>query len=702
MKNSGKTPASASLLVEILTEELPPKSLPQLAQCFADEVFNGLVQYQLKLRDSTGRRIFATPRRLATLVPEVTAVAEDRSSEVSGPSVKAPPEAVAGFARKHGVAISDLEQRETPKGTVYVAHVRLKGAVLKAVLADIVNDALKKLPIPKLMRWGTSDAQFVRPVHGLLMMHGSKAVAGEVLGMSSANRTLGHRFLSAKPIVFKHAGEYERVLRKDGKVEPDLAERKRKIIEQLAKAAGRGVDLVAGDALLDEIAALVEWPVVFEGTFDRGFLEVPPECLVLSMQQHQKYVPLRDKKTGALLPRFLFVSNLETKDPRDIVRGNERVLRARLADAKFFYDQDRRQRLESRVPRLAGVVYHNKLGSQLERVERIQLLAGKIARDLHAEAALAERAAWLSKADLLTGMVGEFPELQGVMGRYYARHDGEPQVVCDAIEQHYWPRFAGDRLPQEAIASAVSLADKLDTLVGIFGIGAIPTGDKDPFGLRRLALGVVRILCEQKLPLETNELLRAANANYPKGRLLESHKHGNIGVPNPIEVGFFIADRARSYLRDAGYATLEIEAVLDVAPKPAEYIERLEAVRAFLKLPEAAALAESDKRIRNILSKSGAGTAVQATNVPMLEHEAEKQLLGTTRQLRQEVQLLLQNEKFGEALIATARIHQPVAKFFDDVLVNAEDEQVRTNRFALLHEVIGLTNRVANISKLAT
>jgi glycyl-tRNA synthetase beta chain len=353
------------------------------------------------------------------------------------------------------------------------------------------------------------------------------------------------------------------------------------------------------------------------------------------------------------------------------------------------------------VPRLATVVFHNKLGSQLERVERIQLLTGRIAHDLAADPMPAERAAWLSKADLLTGMVGEFPELQGVMGRYYAQHDGEPPAVCDAIEQHYWPRFAGDRLPVGTSASAVALADRLDTLVGIFGIGLAPTGDKDPFALRRLALGAIRILCEHKLPLDLSELLRVAHGNYPKGKLLESHNRAGVAVPNPIEVGFFITDRARSYLREAGYATLEVEAVLDLAPRPAEYVDRLDAVRSFLKLPQAAALAESDKRIRNILTKSGGAAVIQPINVSMLQDEAEKQLLGTTRLLRQEVESMLKEEKFRDALVSTARIHEPVAKFFDEVLVNASDEKIRLNRFALLHEVIGLTNRVANISKLA-
>jgi glycyl-tRNA synthetase beta chain len=699
-KTKTATPAEP-LLIELLTEELPPKALSTFDLSFHSAVFEHLVKLGF-VAATAAPRSFATPRRLAVLIPGVLAAAPDRTTEVSGPPVNAPDAAVAGFAKKQGVAVADLVKRETPKGEFYIARVHSKGARLEAVLAGIVNDALKRLPIPKAMRWGAGDGQFVRPVHGLLILHGAKALKlpEAVLGFTGgANTTRGHRFIGKPRVAVRGAGDYETTLERDGRVIAHFQSRKERIRRELEKKAG-SARLLADDALLDEVTALVEWPEVLQGAFDEEFLAVPQECLVLSMRQHQRYFPLADAR-GRLLPRFLVVSNMPQTKSGAIVRGNERVLRARLADAKFFYDQDRRERLESRVPRLATVVFHNKLGSQLERVERIQLLTGRIAHDLGIDPMPAERAAWLSKADLPTGMVGEFPELQGVMGRYYARHDGEPEAVSDAIEQHYWPRFAGDRLPRSATATAVALADRLDTLVGIFGIGLAPTGDKDPFGLRRLALGVIRMLCEQKLPLDPSELLRVAHANYPKGRLLESHTRAGVAVPNPIEVGFFLTDRARGYLREAGYATLEVEAVLDLAPRPAEYLERLEAVRGFLKLPQAAALAESDKRIRNILAKSGGAGVVQQTNVAMLQDEAEKQLLGTTRMLRQEVEGMLKEEKFRDALLSTARIHEPVANFFDKVLVNASDEKVRLNRFALLHEVAGLTNRVANISKLA-
>jgi glycyl-tRNA synthetase beta chain len=697
-----------TLLIELLTEELPPKALAAFDLNFWSSIFEDLVKLQF-VAATIAPAHFATPRRLAVSIRAVRATQPEQRVERKGPSVAAaldaagkPSAALVGFAKSCGVPVERLERASDAKGEYFVFRSTKPGESLSQHLPAILQRAIKKLAAPKLMRWGAGETQFVRPVHGLLVVHGSKPLKlpEPVLGFTGAtDRTRGHRFLGKPEIRIRNADEYEAALERDGRVVARFAERKERIRKGLEKKAGTA-QILSDDTLLDEVTALVEWPEVLVGTFSEDFLVVPQECLVLSMRQHQRYFPLADKE-GKLLPRFLVVSNMPQSRSGAIVRGNERVLRARLADAKFFYDQDRKERLESRVPRLSTVVFHNKLGSQLERVERIQLLAGRIAHDLRADPAPAERAAWLSKADLLTGMVGEFPELQGVMGRYYARHDGERDEVCDAIEQHYWPRFAGDRLPRGLPASAVALADRLDTLIGIFGIGLAPTGDKDPFGLRRLALGVIRILCEHKLPLDLNELLRVAHGNYPKGKLLESHNRGGVAVPNPIEVGFFITDRARSYLREAGYATLEVEAVLDLAPRPAQYVERLDAVRSFLKLPQASALAESDKRIRNILTKSGGATVIQSTNVSMLQDEAEKELLGTTRLLRQEVESMLKEEKFREALLSTARIHEPVAKFFDQVLVNASDEKLRQNRFALLHEVIGLTNRVANISKLA-
>src|SRR6267142_5442791 len=578
----GKTPQAESLLVELLTEELPPKSLARLGRAFEEGIYDGLILRGLLIAPSRHPKALATPRRLAVQVPNVLDMASDQPRDFTGPSVKAPPEAVAGFAKKHGTDVKALEQRDTPKGRDFVANVTLKGAALDAVLAEIVVEALKKLPIPKIMRWGTSDAQFVRPVHGLVMLHGSRIVPGRVLGLESGNRTRGHRFMSSTEIVLGKADTYEKKLLDEGKVLVDFEKRKDEIDRQFqAEAKKQNASLGEYQVLLDEVAALVEHPSVYVGEFDKAFLEVPPECLILTMRQNQKYFPLFDAG-GKLLPKFLIVSNMKVADPRHIVTGNQRVVRPRLEDARFFYNQDRKQRLEERIPQLAKVVYHNKLGSQLDRVQRIKLLAGKIARLLGADALQAERAAELAKADLLTGLVGEFPELQGIMGRYYALHDKEPAAVADAIEAHYRPRFAGDRLPEGPVACAVALADKLDALVGLFGIGEQPTGEKDPFGLRRQALGVLRILLEKKLALPLPRLLEDAAAGYKDLKILGSEV---------ADVRPFMMERLRNLLREQGYEANEIESVISQAPDRIDLVQpRLEAVRAFRKLPQAESL----------------------------------------------------------------------------------------------------------------
>jgi glycyl-tRNA synthetase beta chain len=696
----GKTaaPKTDTLLVELLTEELPPKSLRQLGQAFADEVLNGLVRYQLKLRDLSGRRVFATPRRLAVLIPDVLAVAERRSNEVTGPSVTAPPEAVAGFARKHGLAAGALEQRDTPKGRVFAARVTIEGASLDKVLVEIVKETVRKLPIPKLMRWGSSDAQFVRPVHGLVMMHGKRIVPGDVLDVSSGKTTLGHRFLSGGRITIDGAERYETVLASKGCVIAEFAERRGRVRAELEKRAG-DAEMVCDDALLDEITALVEWPAVCEGLFDPEFLEVPPECLILSMQQHQKYVPLRDARTGKLLPRFLFISNVDTKDPREIVHGNERVLRARLSDAKFFYDQDRKTKLSDRVERLERVVYHNKLGNQLERVKRIQLLAGKIARDIGSDPALAERAARLSKADLLTGMVGEFPELQGTMGSYYARHDGEDVAVCRAIGDQYLLRLDELADPNELTSACLYLADRIEALVGLFGVGETPTGEKDPYGLRRAALGVIgafeligaaRRLAGKSIP-DVRDFLTYA-ATLFGGRPLS---------PKVVDaVHEFILERYWNNLATVFQMDKKaVEAVLSQRPNLIEVKARVDAVQAFQRLPEAESLAGANKRIRNILRKSDAtqGELSEA----LLSEPAEKALFDSMQKVEPQTRSSMLRSDFSGALKTLATMRGAVDKFFDDVLVNAEDTRIRANRHALLRRLDALMNQVADISKLA-
>jgi glycyl-tRNA synthetase beta chain len=667
-------PEKAELLVEILTEELPPKSLRALSEAFSDAVGTALAK--AGLAQGEGRRSFATPRRLAVLVPGVLGKAQDRESELSGPSVKAPEQAVAGFARKAGVELARLERRSTPKGEIYAARVSVKGAALDAVLPGIVEDALKALPVAKLMRWGSGEAQFVRPVHGLVMLHGTTTVPGKVLGIASSNRTQGHRFMGTGAIALKSAAEYERRLLEDGKVVADFGARRAQIAQQLAEAAKReGGALGEHAELLDEVTALVEHPSVYLGRFDAAFLQVPQECLILTMRQNQKYFPLFDA-AGRLQPKFLIVSNMQVADPRPIVGGNERVVRPRLEDARFFYDQDRKTRLEARVPQLAKVVYHGKLGSQLDRVQRLKGLAGKISRSLGADPAAAERAAWLAKADLLTGMVGEFPELQGIMGRYYALHDGEPREVADAIEAHYRPRFAGDRLPEHPVGCVVALADKLDALQGLFGIGQAPTGDKDPFGLRRAALGVIRILAERALPLSLDELA------------------GDEAVRG------FIFERARGYFQEQGYSANEVEAVLSLRPARLDLVpKQLEAVRAFAALPEADSLAAANKRIGNILKQ--AGTVPAAFDASLMTLPEEKNLYSAFTRMQGSVKQAYDEVRYTEALKGLAALKAPVDAFFDKVMVMDKDPKVRENRIGLLGTLHGTMNRIADLSKLA-
>ncbi|HUQ26856.1 MAG TPA: glycine--tRNA ligase subunit beta [Burkholderiales bacterium] len=674
-----------TLLVELLTEELPPKSLRALSDAFRDRLAGELVKAQLAKQ---GARAFATPRRLAVSIPEVLSEGQDREAEVSGPPAKAAPQAIAGFAKKHGLAVEALQKRATEKGEVMVARVHIKGVALEKVLAGMVAEALKALPIPKVMRWGAGEEQFVRPVHGLVMLHGNKIVPGTVLGLSSGNRTRGHRFLGKGEIALATADEYEKALL-DQSVTADFDRRRNEIDAALqATASKEKGSLGEYRDLLDEVTALVEQPSVYVGTFDASFLAVPQECLILTMRQNQKYFPLFDAG-GKLLPKFLIVSNMKVADPRHIIGGNQRVVRPRLEDARFFYDQDRKTRLETRVPQLAKVVYHNKLGTQLERMERVKLLAGKIARVLGADVLLTERAAELAKADLLTGMVGEFPELQGVMGRYYALHDGEQQSVADAIQQHYRPRFAGDRLPESAIASAVALADKLDAIAGLFSIGQQPTGEKDPFGLRRAALGVVRILVENKLRLSLKELIHAAFEPFP------TKPHTDLRD--------FMFDRFAGYLREQGYSTLQVDAVLSKQPVNLSVVpQQLEAVKVFQSLPEAESLAAANKRVANILKQAEAkGETFANTAINELVEPAERALHEAIRKASDKAKPLYESGDYTGYLKSFAVLKAPVDAFFDKVMVMVEDEKLRRSRLALLRDLREAMNRVADLSKLA-
>ena len=687
---------SQSLLIELRTEELPPKSLKALSESFANSVFAALKEQAFAGADSVCTP-YATPRRLALLVSNVVAQQPDRVVEKKGPAVASgidaagkPTKALEGFMRSAGVSFEQLQKTSDGKAEYFVARMDKKGEALDAHLADIVAQALKKLPIPKLMRWGDSDVQFVRPAHSLIMLHGNRVVAGEVLGLTSGQQPRGHRFLSSGEIQIDNAEDYCAQL-KAGKVLTSFEERRAAIAAQLdAKAAELKASMHPTEGLLDEVTSLVEWPAIYVSEFENEFLDVPQECLILTMQQNQKYFPLFDQ-AGKLLNKFLIVSNMVVADPKHIIGGNARVVRPRLSDARFFFNQDRKEGFTSRAMKLGSVVYHNKLGTLGDRAQRLGRIAHKIAERLHADPNVAERAALMCKVDLLTDMVGEFPELQGIMGRYYALHEGAPVAIADAIEQHYRPRFAGDLLPQGPIACAAALADKLDSLVGFFGIGLLPTGDKDPFGLRRAALGVLRILMETPLPLDLGELIGTAkDALTHQGIHLEKVEEALLS---------FLFDRLRGLLRDAGYAQDVIEAVLAQRPTRIDLVTpKLNAVRDFLALPEALALAAANKRIGNILKKAeGATPKVDAA---LLQDEAEKALYNKVQVVAPLVATHVADENYSDALKALASVRAEVDQFFDQVMVNVDDPAVRANRLGLLKALFDQLNAVADISKL--
>ncbi|WP_186114038.1 glycine--tRNA ligase subunit beta [Burkholderia gladioli] len=693
---------TAPLLVELLTEELPPKALARLGDAFAE----GLAQ-RLAARDLIdGAAVFerfATPRRLAVLILNVRAVAPERqvrekvlpvSVALDANGNPTPPLAkkLAALGRPE-LGIADLERAQDGKAEAFFLNYSAPGATLADGLQAALKETLDKLPIPKVMTYQRpdgSDVQFVRPVHRLTVLHDTDVVPVSAFGIDAGDTTLGHRFLSSGAVAIGSAAGYAETLRERGRVIAHFVDRKEQIRTALTEQAG-GDTVVMPEALLDEVASLVEWPVVYACRFEDEFLQVPQECLILTMQTNQKYFALTDA-AGKLRSRFLIVSNIETATPVEIVEGNERVVRPRLADAKFFFETDKKTRLADRVPRLANVVYHNKLGSQLARVERIEAIAAGIAPAIGADPALAQRAARLAKADLLTDMVGEFPELQGTMGTYYARHDGEPEEVAVACTEHYQPRFSGDTLPEAAVSTAVALADKLETLVGIWGIGLAPTGEKDPFALRRHALGVLRLLLEKQLPLDIVELLRAAQASFA----------GIAGVADSTDAIFaFFLDRLRGLLRERGYSAGEIDAVLGLEPtRIDELIARLDAVREFTRLAEAEALAAANKRISNILKKSE-GAAPGAIQPALLAEPAEQALAAQLAEVAPRVQSQLAARDYTGALSALAALRAPVDTFFNDVMVNAEDPALRANRLALLSALHQQMNCVADISKLA-
>ncbi|PZR47147.1 glycine--tRNA ligase subunit beta [Paraburkholderia fungorum] len=695
-------PHQATLLVELLTEELPPKALARLGDAFAEGIAQRLAARDLIEGELSFER-YATPRRLAVTIKNVRAVAPekhvrekvlpvsvalDKDGQPTAPLAKKL--AALGFP---DFSVNDLERAQDGKAEAFFLRYAAPGATLVEGLQSALNETLAKLPIPKVMTYQRPDGtnvQFVRPVHRLTTLHGDQVVPVTALGIDADDTTLGHRFLSEGLVQIQHADSYADTLLHKGRVVANFADRKETIRTHLLAQAD-GDQVVMPESLLDEVNSLVEWPVVYACRFEDEFLQVPQECLILTMQTNQKYFALTDAN-GKLRSRFLIVSNIETKTPGDIVEGNERVVRPRLADAKFFFEQDKKKPLAERVPLLANVVYHNKLGSALQRVERVEALAGAIASLIGADVGLAKRAARLSKADLITDMVGEFPELQGTMGTYYARHDGEPEEVALACSEHYQPRFSGDALPATATGTVVALADKLETLVGIWGIGLQPTGEKDPFALRRHALGVLRILVEKQLPVDLIELLRTAYAQFA----------AVPGVADSTQAIYeFSMDRLRGLLRERGYAPGEIDAVLALNPtRLDDIVARLDAVREFAALPEAASLAAANKRISNILKKSE-GSVTGGVQVTLLIEAAEKALHAQLEQVAPRVQSQLAARDYTGALTALAALREPVDTFFNDVMVNAEDPALRANRLALLGALHRQMNCVADISRLA-
>jgi glycyl-tRNA synthetase beta chain len=699
--------SSKNLLVELFVEELPPKSLKKLGESFAGTLSASLKTQGLATADAAVTS-YASPRRLAVQVASVAAQAADKpvSQKLMPVSVgldaegNATPALLKRLAAlgADASAVPNLKRAQDGKAEALFYDSVAKGVALADGLQKALEEALAKLPIAKVMTYqladGWSSVNFVRPAHGLVALHGADIVPVSTLGLNAGRETHGHRFeAKSATVVLKDADSYAQQLETEGAVVASFAARRAEIVKQLTAAAAKeGLKPIEDDALLDEVTALVERPNVLLGQFETEFLEVPQECLILTMKANQKYFPLLDAN-GKLTNKFLIVSNIRPADASLVVGGNERVVRPRLADAKFFFDQDRKKPLDARVLGLSKVVYHNKLGTQGERVQRVQAIARAIGAQLGGDAlaAQADQAALLAKADLLTDMVGEFPELQGIMGRYYAQHDGLSDDIAFAIEDHYKPRFAGDELPRNMAGVCVALADKLETLVGMFGIGQIPTGDKDPFALRRHALGVVRMLVEKALPLSMAELVKTAFAGFPHGLLADAH----------VEVQTFVFERLGGTMREQGYSANEVEAVLSLNPQQIYLVpQQLEAVRAFAALPEATALAAANKRVGNILKKVEGEVSTKVDAALLLE-AAERALFDALNAVKPNADDTFERGDYTASLQVLAALREPVDAFFDSVMVNAEDEKLRANRLALLAQLHAAMNRVADLSKLA-
>lgn len=686
---------SRDLLIEIGTEELPPIALPNLSRAFEQEIASGLTKAQLGF---TGTTRYASPRRLAVIVSGLQETQEAATIEKFGPAIQAaydsdgnPTKAAEGFARSCGVNVSDLSEKSDGKVTkLYYQAVRA-GEPATSLIPDIVNQALASLPIPKRMRWGASLDEFVRPVHWVVLLFGNDVVPANIMGIATGNETRGHRFHHPDSIELNSPDEYALKLSESGFVIADFATRQEMIREQIQQEADKlSANVDIDEALLAEVTALVEWPVALTGSFDDTFLAVPKEALVSSMKKHQKCFTLEDRD-GNILPHFITISNLASQDPAKVVAGNERVIRPRLADAAFFFEQDKKQPLSDRQEKLKTVVFEQSLGTVYEKSQRVAALATYIAASLGYDEGRAARAAELAKCDLLTGMVGEFADLQGIMGSYYAQHDGEDAEVASAINEQYLPRFAGDELPSTPTGIAVALAERLDTIVGLFGIGQPPTGSKDPYALRRAALGILRIVVEKQLDLDLADCVDNATSHYTN--LPESD-----GLAQ--KVLDFIFERFRAWYADEGIKANIFQAVDAVrSTRPYDFNLRIRAVREFTDLKEAEALAAANKRVSNILAKLDKPPATE-TDASLFSEPAEQQLAATLDTLTNEVEPLLEQRSYSAALAAMASLQAPVDTFFDEVMVNTDDDRVRMNRQSLLQKLRQLFLRVADISLL--
>lgn len=695
-----------TLLFEVGCEEIPPRLIPLLGSALASKLLTHLREAALTTTASEAVSWFATPRRLAVSIPAILNQQPDRNVERKGPALTAafdqdgtPTRAAEGFARSCGVEVSALKRLETPKGCWLIYRQKQQGEKASLLIPEGVRSALSALPLPKKMRWGESPVEFIRPAQWVVLLHGKDIIETELLGITSGRLTRGHRFHAPSEISLNEACEYESRLLDEGRVIADFKERKSQIKRQVERLAKEGGGCAQHqEALLDEVTGLVEWPCSLLGKIDSEFMSVPAEALISAMRDHQKYFHIKNQR-GELIPAFITVSNIESKNPSQVKVGNERVLRARLSDARFFWETDKQTRLEHQCRRLGGVTFHHRLGTLLEKCQRLEQISVATAHLFGADPALTQRTAQLAKADLVTEMVGEFPELQGVMGRYYALNDGESEIVASAIEDHYRPRFSGDDLPMSPEAKAVATADKIDTLVGVFSADEEPTGDRDPYGLRRAALGVLRILIEGRVDADLLELVEQA---------VNAYRTLPITAEKPVEpdhktakrVISFTLERLRPYYLDRGASSDALLAVFAVNPtRPIDFDRRLEAITRFRELPEAESLAAANKRIRNILKKASFSMDAPV-DLSLLTDPAEKQLSEEMAVVTQAVSPLLEAGDYTSAMKHLASLKEPVDHFFDQVMVMADDAKLRNNRLCLLHTLSKLFMQVADISKL--